>query len=86
MPFGKLLVRRRLEAGIGHRPQQQLEAQGRGAGLFGLQRHDRRHVAADAVAGHGQALAVHTDLFAMLGHPLGRGVGLVDCSGVVRFR
>jgi len=83
--LGVLLVRGGIEARIGDRPQQQLEAQPGRVPLLGHQADHRRHVAADAVAGHRQAIAVDVDFLAVLGHPAGRGVGLVDRGRVVRF-
>ncbi|CAI8827136.1 hypothetical protein EMIT0P100_10784 [Pseudomonas sp. IT-P100] len=84
--LGKLLVRAGIEPCVGHRPHQQLEAQRRGFLFLGHQRDDGCHVAADAVAGHGEALAIDADVLAMFSHPTGRGVGLVDRGRVVRFR
>ncbi|MNM87047.1 hypothetical protein D3C81_992170 [compost metagenome] len=86
MPFGKLVVGTGIEVGIGHRPQQYLELDRRCALVFGHQCDHGCHVAADAVAGHGQAFAIDVDLFTVLGHPFGRGVSLVDRHRVMRFR
>lgn len=59
--LGELLVGRGIESGIRHRVEQHLEVDSRSTAFLGQQRDGRSHVAAHAVAGHGQTRGVHFD-------------------------
>ena len=85
MSFGELVVRRVLEIGVRHRPQQHLVPDLRRAPVLGHQTDHSRHVAAYAVAGYGETLAVDVELLAVFGDPFGRSVGLKDGSRIARL-
>jgi hypothetical protein len=62
----ELIVRAVVEVRVGHRIEQQLEADLWAATLFGQQRRNSDHVAADAITGHREAGSIDVERFGIL--------------------
>jgi hypothetical protein len=83
--LGELVVGVGVEAGVGDWVEEHLRGELRGAAVLGHQRQRGGHVAADRVAGDGDAARVEALAGAVCLDPAGGGVVLLDRDRVTRL-